>query len=188
MSEFVKQSTSISSGVDKVDWFDVSYSSSFSSKVELSSKYNKCHLYRKDFLFRKNCFEQNLKNQTEMVGTKLRTVQWLGITSSACNAGVSTDRCLNKGLGGNVQWNLNRGDVVCSGNEKPHKCLITFSHKTAHTNVLKNLEAQSHSSPGGQHISFDISVKDGGYPQFKINPISKRNAGSLLLQSTFPAN
>ena len=29
-------------------------------------------------------------------------------------------------------------------------------------NVLENLEAQSHSSPGGQHGSFNISVKDGG--------------------------
>ena len=37
MSEFVKQSTNINSGVDKVDWLvDVNYSSSFTSKVELS--------------------------------------------------------------------------------------------------------------------------------------------------------
>ena len=37
MSEFVKQSTNINSGVDKIDWLiDVKYSSSFTSKVELS--------------------------------------------------------------------------------------------------------------------------------------------------------
>ena len=41
-----------------------------------------------------------------MVGTKLRTVQWLGINSTTCR-GVNTDRCLNKGLWGNVRWNLN---------------------------------------------------------------------------------
>ena len=36
MSEFVKQSKNINSGIDKVDWLvDVNYSSSFASKVEL---------------------------------------------------------------------------------------------------------------------------------------------------------
>ena len=70
-----------------------------------------------------------------------------------------------KAGGGNVQWNINREDVVCSGNEKPHKCFRTFRHKTGYTNVLENLKVQSHSSPGGQHGSFDISVKDGGVPR-----------------------
>ena len=87
------------------------------------------------------------KNRTEMVGTKLRTVQWLGAHSTICR-GVNTNRCLNKGLGGNVQWNLNRGDVVCSGKEEPHKRLRTLNHKFSYTNVLENLEAQSYSSPG----------------------------------------
>ena len=68
-----------------------------------------------------------------------------------------------------------QGDVFCSGNEKPHKCLRTFSHKTGYTNVLENLEAQSHSSPSGQHGSFDISVKDGEYKELKTGPINKRN-------------
>ena len=99
-----------------------------------------------------------------MVGTNLRIVQWSGINSTA-SRGINTDRCLNKRLGGNVQWNINREDVVCSGNEKPHKCFRTFRHKTGYTNVLENLKVQSHSSPGGQHGSFDISVKDGGVPR-----------------------
>ena len=71
-----------------------------------------------------------------------------------------------------------QGDVFCSGNEKPPKSLRTFSHKIGYTNVLENLEAQSHPSPGGQHGSFNISVKDGGYLEFKFSPISKRNMGS----------
>ena len=79
---------------------------------------------------------------------------------------------------GNMQWNLNRRDVVCSGNEKLYKCLRNFSHKTGYTNVLESLEAQSHSSPGRQHGSFDISIIDGGYPEFKSSQISKRNTGS----------
>ena len=112
MSEFVKQSTNINSGVEKVDWlFDVNYSSSFTSKVELpfpSQIQQISSLSEKPFLFRQNCFERKLKNLTEMVGAKLRTMQWSDINLTACR-GVNTDRCLNKGLGGNMQWNLNRG-------------------------------------------------------------------------------
>ena len=84
-----------------------------------------------------------------MVGTKLKTVQWSGINSTACKI-ANSNRCLNKGLGATFNGiHLNRGDIVCSGNEKPHKCLRTFSHKTGYKSVLENLEAQSHSSPGG---------------------------------------
>ena len=43
-----------------------------------------------------------------MVSTKLRTVQWAGVHSANCTD-VDTDRCLNKGLGDKVQWNLNSG-------------------------------------------------------------------------------
>ena len=55
MSEFVKQSTNINSGVDKVDWLvDVNYSSSFTSKVELSFPSNTTNIIfiGKTFLFR----------------------------------------------------------------------------------------------------------------------------------------
>ena len=78
MSEFVKQSTNINSGVDKIDWLiDVKYSSSFTSKVELSFPPNATNIIfiEKPFLFRQNCFERKLKNRTEMVNTKLRIVQ-----------------------------------------------------------------------------------------------------------------
>ena len=168
--EFIKQSTNISSGVDQVDWFvGVNYSNSFTNKVELSFSSNTTNIsfIGKPFLFRQNCFERKLKNQTEMVGTKLGAVQWSNINSTVCR-GVNTDRHFNKKPGGNVQWNLIRGDVVCSGNEKPYKCLRTFSHKTGHTNVLKNLKAQSHSFPGGQHGSFVMSVKNRGVGEPRI--------------------
>ena len=57
---------------------------------------------RKPFLFRQNCFKQKLTNQTQIEGTILRTEQWSGAHSTACR-GFNTDRCLNKGLRGNVQ-------------------------------------------------------------------------------------
>ena len=53
-----------------------------------------------------------------------------------------------------------KGCVVCSGNEKPHKSLRILSLKTGSTNFLDKFEAQIHSSPGGYHVSFNISVKD----------------------------
>ena len=80
MSEFVKQSGNTDSGVDKVDWpVNINYSSSFTSTVELLFLPNATNIIfsGKRFLFRRNCFERKLKNRTEMVGTKHRTVQWL---------------------------------------------------------------------------------------------------------------
>ena len=72
-----------------------------------------------------------------MVGTKLRNMKWSGVNSTVYR-GANTGRCLNWG---NVQWNLNRGDVVCPVNGKSHKFLRTFSHKTGYTNILENREA-----------------------------------------------
>ena len=68
--------------------------------------------------------------------------------------------------------------MVCSGIEKPHKCPRTLIHKTDYTKVLEYLEAQSHSSPSGQHYSFTISIKDCAYPEFEVSSISKRNMGT----------
>ena len=93
---------------------------------------------------------------------------------------IQTDASVKGWRGGNMQWNLNREDVVCSGNEKPHKCLRAFSHQTGYTSISKNLEAQSHSSPGGQHGSFDLSVKDGGTQNLKLVQLTKEIRGHLL--------
>ena len=49
-------------------------------------------------------------------------------------------------------------DVVCSVNEKTHKCLRIFSHKTGYTNIFENHGAQSHSSPGGQHLTYLLKI------------------------------
>ena len=90
MSEFAKQSTNISPGVDKVDWLvDVNYSSSFSSKVKLSFPSNTTNIIfiKKPFLFRQNCFEKKLTNQTETAATKLRTEHWSGNNSTGTQHG-----------------------------------------------------------------------------------------------------
>ena len=69
--------------------------------------------------------------------------------------------------------------MLCSGNEKPHKSLRTFSHKTSYANVLENLEAQSHSSPGGQHGSFNI-LKMEGTQNLKLVQLAKEIWDYLL--------
>ena len=107
MSGFFKQFTNINSEVYKVDWLVyLNYLSSFTT-----ARLKCCFLQvqqisslpeNPSFLFRQNCFERKFKNRTEMVGTKHRTVQCSGINSTFCRS-VNTDRCLIKGLQGNVQ-------------------------------------------------------------------------------------
>ena len=100
MSELIKRSPEMNSGVDKVDWhIDVNHSSSFTSKVRLSFPPNATNIIfnGKLFLFKQNYFEPKLKNRAEMVGRKLRTVQWPAVNSITCRC-VNTYRCLNKGL------------------------------------------------------------------------------------------
>ena len=86
-----------------------------------------------------------------MVGTKLRTVQWSGINSTACR-GVNTDRCLNKGLGGNMQWILYRG--MCSGQEmKSHiNVLELLAIKLAIQTFSKTLKLKT------VHLQMDTMV------------------------------
>ena len=161
MSEFVKQSKNINSGVDKVDWLvDVNYSSSFTSKIDLSFPPNLRNIIfiGKAFLFKQNYFKR--KN------SKVELKWW--VQNLLCNGWALVQ----------PPAEVSRGEVVCSRNEKSHKCLGTFSHKFGYTNVFKNLEAKSQSSPGWQHGSFNITVKDGGCPEFEISSISERNMGS----------
>ena len=100
MSEFVKQSTTINSGVDKVDWLVDVNVNGFTSKFELSFPSNTTNIIfiGKPFLFRQNCFELKLQNLTKIVDTKLRTVQWSGINSAACR-GVRQADTSTKGWG-----------------------------------------------------------------------------------------
>ena len=108
--------------------------------------------------------DESVLNDTSKIERK-----WWVQNSELCNG----QALIQQRDGGNMESNLNRGDVVCSGNEKPYKCLRILSHKTNYTNVLENLEAQSHSSPVGQHGSFNISVKDRGYPEFQLFELAK---------------
>ena len=81
--------------------------------------------------------------------------------------------------GGEHAMDSLQGDVFWSGNEKPHKCLRTFSHKTGYTNILENLGAQSHYLQVGNMVALTYLLKMGvGYPELKTSPISKRNMGS----------
>ena len=95
MSEIVKQSTNITSGVDKVGLLTSTIQAVLPARLNCGFLI----LIRKPFLFRQNCFERKLKNRTEMVGTELRTAQWPDVNSTTWS-GVNTDRCLNNSTKG----------------------------------------------------------------------------------------
>ena len=93
-----------------------------------------------------------------------------------------------------VQWNLIRGDVVCSGNEKPHvlellaiKLVIqTFSNTLKHKAIHFQVDNM---------VALSCLLKMGGLgnPEFKTSPISKeiRNhlpqRGIILTAEYFPS-
>ena len=77
-----------------------------------------------------------------MVSTKLRTMQWLGINSTTCR-GVNTDRCLNKGLWGNVRWNLNGVMWSTKGEKNYINVLKLLAIKLAKKTFSKTLKHEA---------------------------------------------
>ena len=73
-----------------------------------------------------------------------------------------------------------QGNVVCSGNEIPHKCRRILATKLAILIFLKTLKHKA------IHLQVDnvvaltylLKMEEGGYPEFKISLTSKRNMGS----------
>ena len=184
MSEFVKPSANINSGVDKVDWTCwTQLFQQFYSKVELSFSPNATNIIfnRKPFLFRQNGFERKRQNETELVGIKLRTVYWPGVNWKPGEVLIQK-YASTKNWEGSFNG-ISTGDVVYSGNQKPHKCLYaikppiktlskTLKHKGIYFQV-HNMVALS------MELSyFNISVKNRRCSEFKISPISKINMGS----------
>ena len=114
-----------------------------------------------------------------MVGTKLRTVQWPSIDSNA-SRGVNIDRYHNKGLGGQHSMESYQGDVVFSGNEKPHKCLKTFSHKTTIQTFSKIMEHKAIHLPVDNMVALTQLLKTGGTQNLKLVQLAKEMQDHLL--------
>ena len=88
--------------IDKSDWLvDINNPSNTTSKITMSVTSAAANIIFKGkaFISAKNSSEP-IKNRITMVDNKSRPLQWPIINSSSCT-GSHTDRCLNKGLGGN---------------------------------------------------------------------------------------
>ena len=109
-----------------------------------------------------------------MIGNKSRSLQWSIINSASCT-GFHTDRCLNKELGGNLQWYINRGDVVCPGKEIPHQYSRIISNKTIHTDIHKIQRCQSNTSSSRQYCDFNIFDENGGYSKSENGRVGQGN-------------
>ena len=111
-----------------------------------------------------------------MVDNKSRSLQWL-INNSASCTGSHTDRCLNKGLGGNLQWYINRGNVVSPGNEIPHQYSRIISSKTSHTDIHKIQRCQSNTSSSRQYCGLNMFDENERYSKSKNDRFSQGNFG-----------
>ena len=173
MSEFVKQSTNINFGVDKVNWLvDVNYSSSFTSKVELSFPSNATNVIfiAKPFLYRQNCSGRKLKNQTKIVGTKLRTGHFSSINLTACR-GINTDRCLNKGMGG---MESQQGGMWSVQKIKNHiNVLELLAIKLAIQTFLKTLKHKTIHLQEDNVVALTYLLKMGGTQNLKLVQLAK---------------
>ena len=114
-----------------------------------------------------------------MVGTKLRTVQWPSIDSNASRV-VNTDRYYNKGLGVQHSMESYQGDVVFSGNEKPHKYLKNFSHKTTIQTFSKIMEHKAIHLPVDNMVALAQLLKMGGTQNLKLVQLAKEMQDHLL--------
>ena len=97
-----------------------------------------------------------------MVNNKSRPLQWPIINSAPCT-GSHTGRCLNKGLESNLEWYINRENVVSPGNEIPHQYSRVIRSKTSNTDIRKIQGCQSNQSSNRQHCGLNISDENGRY-------------------------
>ena len=82
-----------------------------------------------------------------------------------------------KGLGGNLQWYFNRGNVVSPGNEIPHHYSRTISSKTSHTDIHIIQRCQSNTSSSRQYCGLNIFDEHGRYSKSENGRIGQGNLG-----------
>ena len=165
MSKFTDKTSNIDFRINMSDWFvDINNPSSIASKITMSVSSAAANIIfkGKPFISAKNSSEPPIKNRITMVDNKSRSLQWPIINSASCT-GSHTDRCLNKGLGGNLQWYINRGNVVSPGNEIPHQYSRIISSKTSHTDIHKIQRCQSNTSSSRLYCRLNIFDESGWY-------------------------
>ena len=182
MSKFTDRTSNIDFRINKSDWFvNINNPSSIASMITMSVYSATANIFfkKKPFISAKNSPEPPIKNRVTMVNNKSRSLQWPIINSASCT-GSHTDRCLNKGLGGNLQWYINRGNVVSPGNEIPHQYSRIISSKTSHTDIHKIQRCQSNTSSSRQYCGLNIFDENGGIQNMKMVELDKETWEYLL--------
>ena len=177
MSKFTDGTSNIDVRINKSDWFvDFNNPSSIASKITMlvSSAAANITLKGKPFISAKNSSEPPIKNRITMVDNKSRSLQWPIINSASCT-GSHTDRCLNKGLGGNLQWYINRGNVVSPGNEIPHQYSRIISSKTSHTDIHKIQTSQSNTSSSRQYCGLNKFNENEDFSKSQSDRVGQGN-------------
>ena len=177
MSKFTDGTNNIDVRINKSDWFvDFNNPSSIASKITMlvSSAAANIIFKGKPFISAKNSSEPPIKNRITMVDNKSRSLQWPIINSASCT-GSHTDRCLNKGLGGNLQWYINRGNVVSPGNEIPHQYSRIISSKTSHTDIHKIETSQSNTSSSRQYCGLNKFNENEDFSKSQSDRVGQGN-------------
>ena len=140
MSEIVKQSTNITSGVDKVGLLTSTIQAVLPARLncdflqmqQISSLLENLSYLDKIVLNENSKIELKWWVQNLELRNSRTLIQPLAAVLIQTDASTTQQRAEGKRAIESQQV-----DAVCSGNEKPHKCLRTFSHKTGYTNVLE---------------------------------------------------
>ena len=83
--------------------------------------------------------------------------------------GVSTDRCLNKRLEGNMKWNLNRGGMLSAQEMKNHiNVLELLAIKLAIQLFSKTLKHKAIHLQVGNMVALTYQLKMGGIQNLKL--------------------
>ena len=125
-----------------------------------------------------SCDKSHTRGQggDKMVAIQSRPFQWKEFDySSTTNS--DPDRCLQKRVGSSMSGSKHRWPLVAGGTTGTHKCVRTESSQDRaaylHSNVQSNISAHTN----GQHNSFEVFVKNGGYKKLEIESNQQRDLG-----------
>ena len=90
---------------------------------------------------------------------------------------IQTDASTKGWGGGNLQWYINRRNLVIPGNEIPHQYSRIISSKTRHTDIHKIQRCKRNTSSSRKYCGRDIFDKIGRYSKSENGRIGQGNLG-----------
>ena len=120
--------------------------------------------------------EQQIQGRTNVVDKKLRNLK-REVSYSTSSTGTNADRCLQKGMGSMLQWNINRGSVVQGGTGNAHKYTRTISSKIGTLDIHKNETSKVDTHADRQYDCIVISPENGRDEKQKVNRNIQGNMG-----------